>query len=176
MKSIYYILLGVLLLTSSVFILNQSKKIEELRNSQQVVYDGEPIGAFSYLTTNDSNLLFAEVEIGGKKEYMLLDTGANVSVIDYNRSKEIGLVTMDSDTDFVGIGGSNFMKDVVNIRTIKIKGNQFNISLKASNLSNVINTIKNGSGVEIIGILGSDFFSEHKVVFDYNRKIFYSTK
>ena len=67
------------------------------------------------------------------------------------------------------------MKDVVNIRTIKIKDNQFKINLKASNLSNIINTIKNGSGVEIIGILGSDFFSEHKVVFDYNRKIFYST-
>lgn len=159
------------ILSSFVFILvgcnGQSK------NDSIIVYNTDSIRTSIRMTQPEGNLTFIDATVKGKKVTFLLDSGAGSTVIDKDQLDEFGLTYVNAGSEFQGVGGSNQLYIVTNLDEITIDGRNLSVDCKASNLSNVVNLIYDASGIHIIGILGSDFFTNHKVIFDYGEKIFF---
>lgn len=124
-------------------------------------------------TQPDQTLPFLMVEINGKEAYFLLDTGSGSSVLDMEQLKYYKITTSPLDNmGFRGVGGTTKrVSKVTNVNTIKINNKNYAVNLFASELRTVVDAIKTNIGVNIFGILGSDFFEYHNTVLDYRRNV-----
>lgn len=95
-----------------------------------------------------------EVSINGKPAYMLLDTGASLSLIDENRMKEYGFVKGASFAGkIVGIAGDSsgvYHTKKLQVDIIGIHICQF----LTTDLSAIANSVKKETGIHITGIIG----------------------
>ena len=90
--------------------------------------------------------------INGKKAYMLVDTGASCGLLDKSAVKEYKLAVNKHRTiNLVGAGGA-FTAYVSN--TPFILGNTPLYQFVVSDISDVVNSIKRQTGIEIAGIIG----------------------
>ena len=152
------------------------QKGDGISNPQTVVYNNDTINSFVVIKSPRKNLLFIEVLVNKKKAYLLLDTGATMTVFDNNQLSSYGLTSFDTGDEFGGIGGTNNLFQVNNLSFIEIKNKSFFVDIKSSNIGNVVEATNQNSGIKILGILGCDFFNKHEVVFDYGRNIFLINK
>ena len=152
---------------------NVNDGIKKVLDDKVIVYNNDTIKKFSYLKHPDRNQLFITVRINGKKAYFMLDTGATITLLDKDQLSNYKLSSRETDREYGGIGGTNMLYDVNRCDTVEIEGVKFNQKLYASDIHSVVEATYHNSHVHILGILGSDFFSEHNAVFDYNRKIFF---
>ena len=103
---------------------------------------------------------------GKKKLNFLLDTGSNISQINSSVLPLLDYKKIDGkDMDVMGIEGNK-----VNTKFCEI--NEFCIH----NLDEAFAIIKEESGVQIHGILGSLFFQKYKYILDFNSLIAYNKK
>jgi hypothetical protein len=120
----------------------------------------------------DDALPFVEVEINGKPAYFLLDTGSGSSVIDINQFEkyEIEAVPLSNMT-FRGIGGTsnNKVQKITNVSVVTINKKNYTVNFLATDLHTIISSIASGVKLNILGIIGSDFFEYHKVIIDYRK-------
>lgn len=131
------------------------------------------IRAFSLLKPVKKDLLFVSAKINGISAIFLMDTGATLSVLDINQLGDYYLTSDVSQGDFSGIGGSNELYSLSSTTYISINDEKFRVDMSTSDISSVVSSLRSSIGLKILGILGSDFFSDNKVIIDYNRNAFY---
>lgn len=116
---------------------------------------------FNYST----GLPLIKVKVNGVYAKLLVDTGASMSLIDFNAADEYDfepyrLINMEVN----GIGGTKQLYHTKGIET-HYKNMPMYIRFKSSDLKNI--NLKLG----IVGILGSDYLIQHKMVIDYKNKV-----
>lgn len=113
---------------------------------------------------------------GDKKLNFLLDTGSNISQIN---SSVLPLLdhkkVEEKDMDVTGIEGNKVNTEFCEM-TITYKGQEFVGEFCIHDLDDAFAIVKEESGVQIHGILGSLFFQKYKYVFDFASLIAYSKK
>lgn len=116
-------------------------------------------------------------EVNGRCFYFLVDTGASISVVDYESirkefpNKHIGAV---EDGEVQGYGGT-----VGGLRPISLKvisGTlRFNREWKAKDISNIINVANRRTGRRVLGVVGNNNL-RGKVIDLGDRRIYYATE
>ena len=112
--------------------------------------------------------------INGKRAFLLLDTGADVSIIHSNAAKRLGFSchTRTSLNGFQIAGLGTSMKGLVSVYDMDLRvGSQtIRADYIALDLSGLIRSLNSGSSVKINGILGSEALKRYGFVIDYNRR------
>ena len=111
---------------------------------------------------------FVQVTVNGIKTKLLVDTGANKSLLDISQSETYGFNHMFfSKNNYIGLGG---LVDIYIVYDYDV--DEFFIPFLGSDLSDVQEYfIKDG--IQIIGILGSDFLEQNKVSIDFEANKLY---
>ena len=111
---------------------------------------------------------FVQVTVNGIKTKLLVDTGANKSLLDISQSETYGFNHMFfSKNNYIGLGG---LVDIYIVYDYNVE--EFFIPFLGSDLSDVQEYfIKDG--IQIIGILGSDFLEQNKVSIDFEANKLY---
>ena len=102
----------------------------------------------------------------GNKYHFLLDSGASNCCINKDVLSTIKYTNTDYESSMYGYDGVPNKVDIVNI-DLFYKDSHFNSDFMIVDLKAAFEDIKNTSGVNIIGIIGSDFLSKYKYILDY---------
>lgn len=114
---------------------------------------------------------------GDKKLNFLLDTGSNISQINSSILPLLDYKEIEGkDMNVVGIEGNKAVNTGFCEMTITYKGQEFIGDFCIHDLDDAFAIVKEESGVQIHGILGSLFFQKYKYVFDFESLIAYSKK
>ncbi len=114
---------------------------------------------------------------GDKKLNFLLDTGSNISQINSSILPLLDYKEIEGkDMNVVGIEGNKAVNTGFCEMTITYKGQEFIGDFCIHDLDDAFAIVKEESGVQIHGILGSLFFQKYKYVFDFASLIAYSKK
>ncbi len=112
---------------------------------------------------------------GDKKFNFLLDTGSNYSHISKEAAKEIQGKIMKAQAKVSGIGEG--MTSGVCRTTLSYKGADYDIDLSITDhLTDTFAAIKAETGVQVHGLIGSQFFQKHKYVLDFEELVAYTKK
>ena len=112
---------------------------------------------------------------GDKKLNLLLDTGANISIIDKEVASTISTNETPRVSKITGIGGS--VKDVAIVDIVlQYKNNTFKDGFQVTDMTPTFSAIKNATGVTIHGIIGNRFMQKYKYILDFDKMIAYSKK
>ena len=110
---------------------------------------------------------------GKNKFNLLLDTGATNSVINSEYLPNLKHTVLEgTECEVYGIEG--------NVQTVPFVEIHFNRDMnykgyfQVVDMSAAFNSVKEETGVTIVGILGNDFFQNYKYVLNYNTMIAYS--
>jgi len=117
---------------------------------------------------NKTKLPLIPVEIKGKHLCFIIDTGSTCSLIDSNvveYFKEI--VIPVGDYNISGIDGIKQKVDVV-ILPFAFEGQLYKPKFCVKPLLDVFKVIKTESGIQVHGLLGTDFLLENKWIVDFN--------
>lgn len=111
---------------------------------------------------------------GKEKFNFLLDTGSNHSHISVETEERIKGVSMTGSENVQGVGGAMAVDRAINA-TIKYKSKSYEVLLLVGeHLSDTFKVIKETTGVQVHGILGSGFLSDNRYVLDFDELIAYS--
>ncbi len=114
-----------------------------------------------------------QAEINGKKGYFLIDTGADISIINASDLKRYKLEVAKIYGDHKRAMSVNGDKTIVmKIKNAEVQfDNQFNHKdFYSLNIESVIRTIEAKTNLTISGILGSDWLMKYNCVIDYNQR------
>lgn len=100
------------------------------------------------------------VEINGKKETLLIDTGASQSLIDVTLKDRLNYSLVNAGVTYNGLGGHQASYHTKGIE-VKYKDRVLNINFKAVDLKNVRNSLG------ISGVIGSDYLTKNKLIINY---------
>ena len=117
---------------------------------------------------SDYNIPIIECVIGNDTVNMIVDTGAEYSLIDskYLENNKGFTVVNSVETRFSGIGGVNTQIS----RIVSTKSNLGYITFVEQNLDAVVKSLPN---YNIVGLIGSDFLKSRNYIIDYKvRKIY----
>ena len=109
---------------------------------------------------------------GDKKLNFLLDTGSNNSIINESAISDLKYEECNSKVSTIGMEGNKSESNVCIIK-LNYKNNTFKDEFSVINMDSAFSTIKQESGVQIHGILGSKFFEKYKYVLDFKELIAY---
>lgn len=112
---------------------------------------------------------------GDKKLNFLLDTGSDISQINSSVLPSLNYKEVEERMNVIGIEGNKVDTGFCEM-SITYKEQEFVNKFCINNLDDAFAIIKEESGVQIHGILGSLFFQEYKYVFDFESLIAYSRK
>lgn len=113
--------------------------------------------------------------IGDKKLNFLLDTGSNLSHINSSVLNNIPFTPLNITSDIAGMEGN---KQETGFCELSVKatdeGNEFTEMFAISDLDRSFGIVKEESGVQLHGILGSVFFKKYKYIIDFdNLKVYF---
>jgi predicted aspartyl protease len=111
-----------------------------------------------------------EVQIGGKKLRLGLDTGANTNLLDLSKSQELDkeLITPVSNGGVLGMNGGTYATHAADVVETTIAGqNYWNMRFVFSDISHLHNLVDN----QVDGLLGFPFFKSGKFSLNYSRKV-----
>lgn len=109
----------------------------------------------------------------GKLLNFLLDTGANYSAIHKDIVNDTDFTISEQTGSCAGLTGSIENCAYVELH-LSYKDTKMTTFSQVLDLSYVINTIKDNSGVTIHGILGNCFFQDYRYVLDFDKLAVYS--
>ena len=110
---------------------------------------------------------------GDKKFNFLLDTGSTDSIIDSNILKEINYKVKNTVSNLFGMEGQT--KQVRSCEITLYFGNKgYTYDYLINDMSQAFGQIKDSTGVNLHGIIGSKFFNKFKYVLDFDELIAYS--
>lgn len=109
---------------------------------------------------------------GDTKLNFLLDTGSNVSYINSSIIPLLVHEKTDKEMDTIGIEGNKVSNQFCKM-PVTYKNQVFEEEFSIADLDEAFNVIKQESGVQIHGILGSKFFERYKYVIDFKELIAY---
>ena len=116
----------------------------------------------------DCNIPIIECVLGTDTVDMIVDTGAEYSLIDskYLENSECFTVVNSIETQFSGIGGINIQIS----RVVSTNSSLGYITFVEQNLDAVVESLSN---YNIVGLIGSDFLKSRNYIVDYKmRKIY----
>ena len=103
----------------------------------------------------------------------LLDSGSSESHISETASKALIGTPIDTDYAFTTSTGSDTASKLIEA-ILKYKNEEFKIDLFINKgLDGVFNGIKSECGVQLHGILGTDFLRNHKYILDFAKLVAY---
>lgn len=112
---------------------------------------------------------------GDKKFNFLLDTGSTDSIIDSNILKEIDYKVKNAVSNLFGMEGQT--KQVKSCEITLYFGNKgYTYDYLINDMSQAFGQIKDSTGVNLHGIIGSKFFNKFKYVLDFDELIAYSKR
>lgn len=109
---------------------------------------------------------------GDKKLNFLLDTGSNVSYINSSIIPLLDHEKTDKEMNTIGIEGNKVSNQFCKM-SVTYKNQVFEEEFSTADLDEAFSVVKQESGVQIHGILGSKFFERYKYVLDFKELIAY---
>lgn len=109
---------------------------------------------------------------GDKKLNFLLDTGSNVSYINSSIIPLLDHEKTDKEMNTIGIEGNKVSNQFCKM-SVTYKNQVFEEEFSIADLDEAFSVVKQESGVQIHGILGSKFFERYKYVLDFKKLIAY---
>ena len=124
-----------------------------------------------------SNLPVLTFYEGDIKLNFLLDSGSTESHICGSSAKDLlgTPITIEGYNYLTSTGSDNISKKIDSV--LRYKESEFKVSLMVNeSLDQAFADVKSNCGVQLHGILGSDFLREHKYVLDFEKLIVYPNK
>ena len=109
---------------------------------------------------------------GDTKLNFLLDTGSNVSYINSSIIPLLVHEKTDKEMNTIGIEGNKVSNQFCKM-SVAYKNQVFEEEFSIADLDEAFGVVKQESGVQIHGILGSKFFERYKYVLDFKELIAY---
>ena len=109
---------------------------------------------------------------GSTKLNFLLDTGSNVSYINSSIIPLLVHEKTDKEMNTIGIEGNKVSNQFCKM-SVTYKNQVFEEEFSIADLDEAFGVVKQESGVQIHGILGSKFFERYKYVLDFKELIAY---
>lgn len=109
---------------------------------------------------------------GDKKLNFLLDTGSNVSYINSSIIPLLDHEKTDKEMNTIGIEGNKVSNQFCKM-SVAYKNQVFEEEFSIADLDEAFSVVKQESGVQIHGILGSKFFERYRYVLDFKELIAY---
>lgn len=109
---------------------------------------------------------------GGRKINFLLDTGSNISYLNKSIVSSLVVESTGEESNIIGIEGNKVNCKICKM-IIKRKNQEFKEEFSIADLDKAFRIVKEESGVQIHGILGSRFFEKYKYVLDFKDYIAY---
>ena len=103
---------------------------------------------------------------GDTKLNFLLDTGSNVSYINSSIIPLLVHEKIGKEMDTIGIEGNKVSNQFCKM-SVTYKNQIFEEEFSIANLDEAFGVVKQESGVQIHGILGSKFFEKYKYILDF---------
>lgn len=112
--------------------------------------------------------------VNGKEGVFVLDTGANLSVIDVDHAAHFGLAAGSGRRGgATGLGGSNSARQL-SIRSLALGGVKVRQRrMVVTDLGSIGDALAPLSGGAVHGLIGQDVLKEHRAVIDVERPILY---
>lgn len=107
-----------------------------------------------------------------KKLNFLLDTGSNLSYINSSVLPLLDHEIIDGESSVIGFEGNEVSTGSCRI-TVTYKRKRFEEEFNIADLDTAFKVIKQESGVQLHGILGSRFFEKYKYIIDFKNLIAY---
>ena len=146
----------VILVLVIVFIINTIDDIRKRNNSK-----------FSFKEAMDLvELPVVTFYNGDTKLNFLLDTGSNVSYINSSIIPLLVHEKTDKEMNTIGIEGNKVSNQFCKM-SVTYKNQVFEEEFSIADLDEAFGVVKQESGVQIHGILGSKFFERYKYVLDF---------
>ena len=101
-----------------------------------------------------------------RKLNFLLDTGSTLSCINKSVISALPHEKSRTTTPMVGIEGNRIDVECCYL-TVSYRNQKFNEEFSAADLDKAFNAVKQETGVQIHGILGSRFFEKYQYVLDF---------
>lgn len=109
---------------------------------------------------------------GNTKLNFLLDTGSNVSYINSSIISLLVHEKTNKEMNTIGIEGNKVSNQFCKM-SVTYKNQVFEEEFSIADLDEAFSVVKQESGVQIHGILGSKFFERYKYVLDFKELIAY---
>lgn len=111
--------------------------------------------------------------LNGKQAYFIMDSGASVSILDETQSKDYEFrVGTESPGEISGYGGNSSPKDTYDVN-VEIGGVKFDGIYRSQDLTNIISVVKESTGLNVVGIVGSNIMKEIGLIIDYDTNSLY---
>lgn len=122
-----------------------------------------------------TNLPIVTFYQGDKKFNFLLDTGATLSVINQAALESITHTTTNETGELYGVDG---VKREVSYASINLayKNKDYTEEFQVLDMQEAIDQVKAESGVNMVGIIGSEFFRKYKYILDFDELVAYSKR
>jgi hypothetical protein len=157
----------ILILIASIIIIIYSflneKKADRMSFKEALDLTDLPIITF-YQVKEDNSI---------NKFNFLLDTGANLNVINKNSLPLINYKDTENTNTVFGMEGQEQNVKVVSIDCV-YKDKKYIDTFQVIDMSNAFDIIKKESGVTLHGIIGNNFMQKYKYVLDFNEFVAYS--
>ena len=156
-------IIGVVILVLAVtFIVNTIDDIRKRNNSKISFKEAMDLVELPVVTFYN----------GDKKLNFLLDTGSNVSYINSSIIPLLDHEKTDKEMNTIGIEGNKASNQFCKM-SVTYKNQVFEEEFSIADLDEAFGVIKQESGVQIHGILGSKFFERYKYVLDFKELMAY---
>lgn len=109
---------------------------------------------------------------GDKKINFLLDTGSNISYLNKSIVSSLVVESTGEESNIIGIEGNKVNCKICKM-IIRRKNQEFEEEFSIADLDKAFRIVREESGVQIHGILGSRFFEKYKYVLDFKDYIAY---
>ncbi|MEO9869422.1 retropepsin-like aspartic protease [Ekhidna sp.] len=131
---------------------------------------GQEVG---YVKMQSYKKPIVKAEINGKKGYFLIDTGSDISIINYAHLKKYKLEASKVYGDHKRAMSFNGEKTAaMRVRNVEVVlGDRFDHKLFYSlNLTEVIRSIEAKTNIKINGIIGTDLLAKYNCMIDYSQR------
>lgn len=109
---------------------------------------------------------------GDRKINFLLDTGSNISYLNKSIVSSLVVESTGEESNIIGIEGNKVNCKICKM-IIRRKNQEFEEEFSIADLDKAFRIVKEESGVQMHGILGSRFFEKYKYVLDFKDYIAY---
>lgn len=106
---------------------------------------------------------------------MVLDTGSNVCIINSTALPNLKYEEGEQHSGVFGLNGEAEAGNTVFL-PLTYKDWEFDFECWATDISEMVSSMKKEYGVTIHGLLGTGFFQKYKYVLDFNEMVAYSLK
>lgn len=123
---------------------------------------------------NKTNVPVIAIEAEGKFYNFLIDTGSDNSFIDSSIESEVSTKELIGyQGGITGATGSQSQRTPVYKITFTCGDKELVDNFTVNNFSTIFNYIKERSGIQVHGILGSKFLTKYGALLDFETRMFY---